>query len=199
MFSLLCVRIYATLKAYKAPFWLELLGVAITFVLDLIFLLVALFGGLLLAVYFILKGKPYRDKVVGPDPLGVALLQKVASAELDEDRKKKGSSALQLLLMGQEPDAEGLTYLHSIAQKYHEKVPEAKHALDCMENILILQAAGKETAKIDEYAAKLEWPKRMNLAAIEDEVARSLRSSERENKRFFFMPPIHPWSETPIL
>ena len=200
IFIALCAALMLLSKLVKPLLVGTPVGVAITFVLDLIFLLVALFGGLLLAVYFIFKGKPYRDKVVGPDPLGVALLQKVASAELDNDLKKKGSSALQLLLMGQKPDAEGLTYLRSIVQKYHEKVPASKHALDCMENILILQAAGKETAKIDEYAAKLEWPTKNDIWPPSKMKWREAYDRVKEKtKRFFFKASIHPWSETPHL
>lgn len=194
IFVAVCAAFMLLSKLAKALMVGTPLGAAITFVLDLIFLVCALFAGSLLGVYFILKGKPYRDKVVGPDSTGVELLQKVVSAEIDEDLKKKGSSALQLLLMGQDPDAEGLTYLQQVAAKYHQKVPEAKHALDCMESILILQAAGKDTAKIDEYAVKLEWPTKDEIWPPSKMKWNEAYDRVKEKmKRFFFKAAIHPW------
>ena len=51
-------------------------------------------------------GKPYRDKVVGPNKEGVELLRKLAGTGEDEDLKKQAMSALQVMLMGQEPNVE---------------------------------------------------------------------------------------------
>lgn len=189
-----CAVFMVLSKLVKALLVGTLVGDAVTFVLDVIFYVCALFGAFLLGVYFVLKGKPYRDNVVGPDPKGVALLQKVADAEMDPEVKALGSRSLQLLLMAQEPEAEGLTYLQQVAAKYHQKVPEAKDALDCMENILLLQAVGKETAKIEEYAGKLQWPSKDELwPPSKMKLSEAFARVKEKTKRFFFKASIHPW------
>ena len=163
-------------------------------IVDIITAIIMAIMGVIAAAWFVLKGKPYRDKVVGPNPTGVELMQKVADNEVDQDIAKKAQSALQSLLMGQEPDLEGLNYLRKTASKYHQKVPEAKEALDCMENILVLQAAGKSTAKIEEFSGELAWPIWVEVwPPTKLKLMDALDRVKEKTKRFVFRASIHPW------
>ena len=71
----------------------------------------------LVGIWFIMKGKPYRDKVVGPNSTGVDFLRKLCESAEDPEDKKNGLSALQLMLMGHEPETSGKEFLRMRATK----------------------------------------------------------------------------------
>jgi hypothetical protein len=73
VFGVGCVVVMMVTKIVKAFLTGTLIGDALIFMLDIVFYVCAVLGGLLVAVYFILKGKPFRDQVLGPAPGGVEL------------------------------------------------------------------------------------------------------------------------------
>eukprot|EP01043_Picozoa_sp_COSAG02_P021702 COSAG02_NODE_1110_length_14511_cov_30.804122_1_plen_2917_part_00 len=169
-------------------------GVAILAVVDLMVVIAAGFIGIIIAVHFIMNGQPYRDKVVGPDPVGVERLQTIAANEPDETTRDKALAALDKLLLGAEANTDGVQFLHQQAAKYQDKVPEMKEALDTMEYIFTLQSAGKDTSKLEEYNVEISWPgknelwppSKLKLQDAKDVVI-------EKTKRFFFKASVHPW------
>ena len=118
-------------------------------VLSLILFSGSMMIGLIFGVYFVRTGKPFRDKVQGPNEKGVSFLYTLAASAPDPEESREAVWALQLMLMGQEPSHSGLTFLRAKANKYKEKVPEAIEALNTMEYIFVMQQAGKATADLE--------------------------------------------------
>jgi hypothetical protein len=149
---------------------------------------------IIVGIWFIMKGKPYRDKVVGPNPTGVDFLRKLCESAEDPEEKKNGLSALQLMLMGQEPEVSGKEFLRMRATKFYEKVPEAMEALNTLEHIFILQQAGKDAAMEREFDVKIPWP------GVEDvwppskyKLTEARKTVTIKFKAFFFRASVHPW------
>jgi hypothetical protein len=93
------------------------IGKALLAIIEIILYICAAILGVIIGIWFIMKGKPYRDKVVGPNKTGVDFLRKLCESAADPEDKKHGLSALQLMLMGQEPELSGKEFLRMRATK----------------------------------------------------------------------------------
>ena len=169
-------------------------GSAVKTAIDLMILIATMILGIIAGVWFVLQGKPYRDKVVGPNREGVDLLRKLSSTGEDEDLKKQAMSALQIMLMGQEPNVEGVAFLRSKAAKYMEKAPEGMEALNTLEYIFVLQQAGKSTAMIHQYDEKVEWPNLKELwPPSKYKLTEAAVSVRKKLTAFAFTASVNPW------
>ena len=162
--------------------------------LDLALFVATLVIGAIVAVWFVLAGKPIRDKVLGPDPAGVDLLGKLAQSAEDPELKKQAMSALQSMLMGQEPNIDGATFLRSKASKYMEKAPEAMQAFSTLEHIFVLQQAGKSTASMHQFDEQPAWPGVSDVwPPTKYKTQEALAAIKQRLKTFLFAATVHPW------
>jgi len=170
------------------------LGETVQLVVDTLIFIATMIIGIIAGVWFVLQGKPYRDKVVGPNKSGVDLLRKLSSTAEEADAKKQAMEALQMMLMGQEPNVEGTAFLRSKAAKYMEKAPEAMEALNTLEYIFVLQQAGKSTALIHQYDEKVEWPKPSELwPPSKYKLQEAASALKKKGKSFVFSASVNPW------
>ena len=172
----------------------SVLGGAVRVVFDIVLLVVTLILGVIAGIWLIMKGAPYRDKVQGPNAEGVDFLRKLCETGVDENEKERAMGALQTMLMGQEPNVEGKTFLRNKASKYAEKMPKATEALDTMDYVYTLQQAGKSVADARGFDVQVEWPALSELwPPTKFKVLEAKAQVTTKLKAFFFTASIHPW------
>ena len=173
------------------------LGGGLQMVLDLVMVVAvcALLG--LVGASFILAGKPFRDKVKGPDPEGIIKLGTFCDAALDKEAGDKGMLALQTMLIGLEPSPEGKQFLKRECAKYNKQCPEAGEALQTLEYMYVLQQAGKSAQDLADYDVPREWPtvdEIYGLWPYDKFKTQELINKTREKLMAFLgKARIHPW------
>jgi hypothetical protein len=194
-----CLVVFVGLKVIFAFLSLvglhdTIIGDAIIYVVDLVLIIAASVIGVFAAIWFIMKGKPYRDNIIGPPKVGVELLRKLAEAGEDPDNREVRKRALGDMLMGKESDTEPRGFFLNRATKFREKVPEGLIAYECMECMRILQQAGKSTTRIDEFDANVRWPSIRDLwPPSKDKLMEAKTTVVYKVREFFFFATIHPW------
>eukprot|EP01048_Picozoa_sp_COSAG05_P009420 COSAG05_NODE_773_length_7441_cov_3.657042_2_plen_1076_part_00 len=169
-------------------------GSAVMFIFDVVLLVVTFMIATFVGIWFVMKGHPYRDMVKGPNKEGVDFLRKVCDTAADENEKDNAYDALQSMLMGQEPNVEGKTFLRNRATKYIEKMPQATEAIDTMEFIFVLQQAGKSTLDMDGFDEELEWPSLHELwPPTRFKVMEAKNQVYAKIKSFVVVASVHPW------
>ena len=141
-----------------------------------------------------MKGKPYRDNVVGPNSTGVQLLRNIAEASEEKEDRNKRIQCLDDMLMGLEADEDSKGFFRSRALKFAEKIPEGFEAFECMQIMRILQQAGKSTAKIKEHEIKVFMPTISDICppsrhGLQDALSRV----KTRFKSIAFAASVHPW------
>ena len=134
------------------------IGVLVLKVFDIVLVVATAISAICICAWWIMRGVPYRDAVLGPNPDGVELLRKFCETELDETLRDMAMDALQHMLCGQTPIVEGHAFLRGRAEEFKEKAPSTLEALECLENVLVLQDAGKDSSKVKTYNQKPQWP-----------------------------------------
>lgn len=169
-------------------------GKALMTVITIILYICTAILAVIVGIWFIMKGKPYRDKVKGPSSTGVEFLRKLCESAEDPEEKAAGLAALQMMLMGQEADSHGKEFLRQRATKFYEKVPEAMEALNTLDHIFILQQAGKDAAQEREFDIKVPWPGLDDVwPPTKYKITEAQKAVTTKFKSFFFRASVHPW------
>ena len=170
-------------------------GDGVFLIIDLMIWIATLIGVAIAGAWYILAGKPIRDKVVGPPPTGVELLQKLVAASTDKEELIKRTEALNQMLMGQaDVDPECKAMICSQASKFIEKVPDGMVAYECLDCIAIIQQAGKDTKSMKEFAKKIDWPGKSDLWPPSTlKMKNALATTKAKLKGIFFRSAMNPW------
>ena len=170
-----------------------LVGKAFEQALTMILYVATMFLGVLAGVWFVLQGAPLRDKVKGPHSDGILMLHKLTLAADDKEAIPGALDALQQMLMGQEPNVTGKSFLRKRAAKYFAKAPEATEALNCLEYMFVLQQLGKDAAEMDEAQEHIPWPSWSEIYPPTSFKLREARGKVWEKfKHFFFFAKVNP-------
>jgi Ca2+-binding EF-hand superfamily protein len=172
----------------------SVLGSAVMWIFDLILYIATIIVGFFVVMWWIMRGKPIRDKVKGPDPDGILFLQKLTTTGVDAKEKEKAMDALQAMLCGLEPNVEGKTFLLNKASKFQEKAPEGIEALTTLDYIYVLLQAGKSTAAMDGFDEEVEWPKLQDVwPPTKFKLLDAKNVIVEKVKSFVVSASIHPW------